>query len=273
MSNPLGFFYNSTRNWEKFAGKTGMLVTGRCNRDDDAFPKAREAGAEVLAYFDFIERPERRVCELDQKFYMGDYSKVPLWPYPNPGVRRNYPSHQLTDIREGSPWFRHAIELMHELIDGGRMSGVFLDVVGARLWQRAGWDQWPVDERKEWTNGCIAFVREIDRLRRRINDTFIVVNNNFWSPDGKTFLDGEKYVDGICIEHHPLTRVSAVVAAGRRYSDLGHRRVLWIARSREEAQRCAEIPGVTHVSDQQTYGHPDEAPVPFTDLTRATSRS
>jgi hypothetical protein len=268
MSNPLGFFYRSTENWQKFAGKTGMLVTGRCNRYDPDFAKAREAGAEVLAYLDVIERPDHRVCELDQSFYMNDYGKVPLWPYPVPGTRRSHPRHQLTDIREGSPWIKYLLEYIHKLMDDQRMSGLFLDVVGARLWQRSGWDNWPAEERAEWTNGCVAFVRELDRLRRQGRKNFIVVNNNFWSPDGKTFVEGEKYVDGICIEHHPITRTSAVLAAGRRYSDLGHRRVLWIAKSPQEARVVAQVPGVTHVCDQKTYEHPDEAPVPFTDLTR-----
>lgn len=267
MSNPLGFFYDSTRNWQKFAGRTGMLITGRCNRGHPDFKAAHEAGAEVLAYLDVIECADHRVCELDQSFYMGNYSKVPLWPYPQPGVRRNYPRHRLTDIREGSPWFDYALEYIHRLMDDEHLDGVFLDVLGARMWQRSGWDHWPQEERAEWTNGCIAFVRELDRLRRKSNENFIVVNNNFWSPEGKTFLEGEKYVDGICIEHHPITRVSAVLAAGRRYSDLGHRRVLWIAKSTQEAQLCAQIPGVTHVSDQKSYGHAVDAPVPFTDLT------
>jgi hypothetical protein len=267
MSNPLGFFYDSTVNWQKFAGRTGMLVTGRCNRYHPDFKAARDAGAEVLAYLDIIERPEHRVCELDQSFYMDDYTKVPLWPYPQPGVRRSHPKHRLTDIREGSPWFDYVLEYIHKLMEDERLSGVFLDVLGARLWTRSGWDDWPREERAEWTNGCIAFVRALDRLRRRTNPDFIVVNNNFWNGEGgKGFLEGEQYVDGICIEHHPISRVSAVVAAGRKYSDLGHRRLLWIARSRDEARVCAEVPGVTHVSDQQTYKHPDDAPVPFTDL-------
>ena len=269
MSNPLGFFYNSTENWQKFAGKTGMLVTGRCNRYDPVFAKAREAGAEVLAYIDPCDVPDHRVCELDESFYMNDHSKVPLWPYPAPGVRSGWPRHLITDMREGSPWCKYVLDYLHKLMDDGRLSGVFLDVLGARRWQRSGWDKWPVEERAEWTNGCIAFVRELDRLRRQRNANFIVVNNNFWYSGAKTFLEGEKYVDGICIEHHSISNMAAVLAAGRRYSDLGHRRVLWIAKSTQEAQVIAQVPGVTHVSDQKTYEHPGEPPVPLSDLTRA----
>ena len=149
MSNPLGFFYKSTENWQQFAGRTGMLVTGRCNRYVPEFQQAREAGAEVLTYLDFIERPDNRVCALDQTFYMGDYSKVPLWPYPKPGARKNWPTATLTDIRQGSPWFDYAVEYIHKLMDEKRVDGVFLDVLGARLWKRANWDSWPVNERAE----------------------------------------------------------------------------------------------------------------------------
>src|SRR3954451_1153027 len=95
-SNPMGIAFNATTNVSLYGKSTGVLITGRCNRYDSAFQSARSKGAEVLAYLDAAERPDNSICSLDKSFYMGDYGKVPLWPYPSYGTRVNYANPHMT---------------------------------------------------------------------------------------------------------------------------------------------------------------------------------
>jgi hypothetical protein len=92
------------------------------------------------------------------------------------------------------------------------------------------------------------------------------VNNSLWDRGDPAGFEGEKYVDGVVLEHPPLNDYHRRYA-GRRFGDLGHRRVLVIARSADDARAWAHVPGVTHVTDERNYGHPDAPLVPFTPLT------
>jgi hypothetical protein len=268
VTNPFGIAYGSVNGVAQYGHPSGMLITGRCNRYDQEFADARANGAEVLAYLDAPERPDSRVCGLDSEFYMGDPSQVPLWP----GERVNYPNTHLTDIRVGSAWTNFVVayienlmrdDLMHE----DKVDGVFLDVIGARLWgSLANWDSWPQQERDDWTNGAVDLVRRLDASRRAINPRFIIVNNSVWDTPGGAGLRGEEYVDGICLEHSPLSDYHKRVA-GKPYGNLGHRRVLAIAPSDISAQDWANVQGVTHVSDQQAYSQPSNPPIVFHRLT------
>jgi hypothetical protein len=278
LTNPLGFAYKDLTNVGLYGHPTGMLVTGRCNRYAPEFAAARANGAEVLAYLDAPERPDNSIgCALDDEFYLGDPSRVPLWPFPTPGQRVNFPNTHMTDIRVGSSWVDHVVSYIEGLMREDKVDGVFLDGVGGRLWSSlshwndtSGPDMWTQAEKDAWTAGNVDLVRRVDASRRAINPRFIIVNNNNWS-GGTGSRAGEQYVDGICIEHHASTEPFNTAEAGHAFGNLGHRRVLAIANSTAEAGAWANVQGVTHVSDQapgaNTYAHPTVPPVGFNRLT------
>src|SRR6188508_3838172 len=78
-------------------------------------------------------------------------------------------------------------------------------VVGARVWaDTTDWKSWPQAERDEYTRGNIDLVRRIDQKRRAIDPDFIVVNNSLWDRGDAVGFEGEKYVDGVVLEHPAL---------------------------------------------------------------------
>jgi hypothetical protein len=268
--NPLGLFYNdSFENFEAYAHPTAIVVTGHCNRYDQRFSEARAAGAEVLAYINAVAVNDNLPCKAALRavsLYGPDVSRVPLWPLPGYGVRSDWPRTRMTDIRAGSEWSDHVVAYVEQLMREDKVDGVFLDALGARPWSKLSqWRSWDRAEQDAWTDGCIDLVRRIDASRRKINPKFIVVNNSVWDRGDGIGFEGEKYVDGIVLEH-PVFNAYHEKLAGHKFSDLGHRRVLVIARSTEEALRWADVPGVTHVNDQSKYDHPGSPLVPFTPL-------
>ena len=268
--NPLALFYNdSFENFDAYVHPGAMIVTGHCNRYDPRFARARAAGAEVLAYINAVAVNDNLPCKAALRavsLYGPDVSRVPLWPSPTYGARSDWPRTRMTDIRAGSEWSNRVVAYVEQLMREDKVDGVFLDALGGRPWSKLSqWKTWDRAEQDAWTEGCIDLVRRIDASRRAINPKFIVVNNSPWDRGDELGYKGEKYVDGIVLEHPELDAYHEK-QAGRTFSDLGHRRVLVIARSTEDARRWAEVPGVTHVSDQQKYDHPGAPPVPFTPL-------
>ena len=267
VANPLGLFYDdSFTNFESYEHPTAMLVAGNCNRDDPRFQQARAAGAEVLAYLNPTSVYDSLPCKRKPGLYGPDRERVPLWPYPNYGERVSWKHTHMTDMRAGSAWSNHVVEFVEQLMRARKFVGVFLDVVGARVWaDTTDWKSWPQAERDEYTRGNIDLVRRIDEKRRAINPDFIVVNNSLWDRGDPIGFEGEKYVDGVVLEHPPLNEYHRRYA-GHAFGDLGHRRVLVIARTTEDARAWAQVPGVTNVTDERNYAHPDEPLVPFTAL-------
>jgi len=267
VANPLGLFYDdSFTNFESYEHPTAMLVAGNCNRDDPRFQQARAAGAEVLAYLNPTSVYDSLPCKRKPGLYGPDRERVPLWPYPNYGERVSWKHTHMTDMRAGSAWSNHVVEFVEQLMRARKFDGVFLDVVGARVWaDTTDWKSWPQAERDEYTRGNIDLVRRIDEKRRAINPDFIVVNNSLWDRGDPIGFEGEKYVDGVVLEHPPLNEYHRRYA-GHAFGDLGHRRVLVIARTTEDARAWAQVPGVTNVTDERNYAHPDGPLVPFTAL-------
>jgi hypothetical protein len=265
-ANPLGIAFKTTTNVSHYGKPTGMLITGRCNADDPAFAEARKKGAEVLMYLAPVERPDNDVCALDTKFYMNNIAEVPLWPWPSYGVRYKYPGTHLTDMRPGSAWILHVVSYVEGLMREGKVDGVFLDSAGARVWQPlAGWNSWSTEEKNAWTDGTVDLVRRLDAKRREINPYFIIVNNGVWDRGDSRGLPGERYVDGIMLEHHEVSSAYHKEYVAKPFGDLGQRRVLIVANNKSEAQEWLKVPGVTHVSDQTTaqYRFPNPPAVPF----------
>jgi hypothetical protein len=266
-ANPLGIAFKSSTNVERYAKPTGMLITGRCNMSDSKFAAARKKGAEVLVYLNPSERPDQYICSQDEKFYMGDRGRVPLWPYPSYGQRQNYGGTRLTDMRPGSPWILHVVKHVETLMREGKVDGVFLDVVGGQLWTSlANWKSWPQSQKNAWTDGNIDLVKRLDAKRRAINPFFIIVNNNVWHRDGDNRATaGERYVDGIMLEHHKYSSAWHKRYVARTFGNLGQRRVLVIAKNTTEALAWSKVNGVTHVSNQTNsqYKHPNAPMLPF----------
>lgn len=263
-ANPFGLAYSQTTNVSLYGKPTGMLVTGRCNRYNSAFASARAKGAEVLAYLDPFERPDNYLCALDQSFYMNNYGAVPLWPYPSYGARHSWPGTKMTDMRPGSKWILHVVSYIEKLMRERKVDGVWLDGIGARPWGHSNWTSWSQTEKNLWTDGNIDLVRRLDAKRRAINPNFLLVSNNVWDRGDSRGYAGEKYVDGIALEH-PTRWLKPYHKAqvGRKFGNLGQRRVLVIARDTAEARAWAAVPGVTHVSNQMTYKYPTAPPVAF----------
>ncbi len=265
-SNPLGIAFSKTTNVSLYAKPTGTLIAGRCNRYDAAFQSARAKGAEVLAYLNAVERPDHTVCALDKAFYMGDYGKVPLWPYPSYGTRINYANMHMTDIRKGSAWSNAVVKYVENLMRENKVDGVFLDVVGARLWSTlANWNSWPQSQKDAWTDGAVDLVRRLDASRRKIRPTFLIVNNNVWDRGDSRGTPGEKYVDGVTLEHPSVNSAYQINYAKRAFGNLGQRRVFVIATNSTDAKTWASRAGVTHVSSQTSsqYKYPLSPPVSF----------
>jgi len=272
-TNPMGFAYASTANVSQYGHPAGMVVTGRCNRYAPEFQTARGNGAEILAYLNVAERGDSRVCAADEEFYGGPFGTTPLWPFPTYGQRKNFQGNNyvtyLTDMRVGSAWVGQAVAYIENLMREDKVDGVFLDVVGARLWSGlSDWRNWPQDEKDRWTDGNVDLVRRLDAKRRAINPRFIIVNNNLWdhSTTNPRGLAAEPYVDGICLEHN-LFDAEHFRLAGKPYGNLGHRRVIAVGRTQQEAVDWAGVQGVTHVSSQTDYGQVPAPPVGFHRLT------
>lgn len=269
-ANPLGFAYKYTTNVALYAKPTGLVVTGRCNASATVFQKVRAAGGEVLVYITPVAVPDNYTCVQDQNYYMGDSGRVPLWPYPSYGQRIMRPGTHIPDIRPGSKWSLWVVSYVEKLMRERKFDGVFIDTCGGRPWPAtAEWSSWPLWEKNLWTDGCVDLVRRIDAKRRAINPNFIVVNNNIWdrSDGSMRGLAGEKYVDGITLEHPtPGLQPYHTKYAARTYSNLGHRRFFVIGRDATEARAWAGVKGVTHVSSQWTYSYPTVPPVGFTRL-------
>lgn len=257
-AEPLGLFYdNSFDHMEAYQRSGAMLITGNCNPGAPQFAAARAAGAEVLRYLNPVDVYDHMPCKLTAGFFQD--GQAPLWPAAPSGERRiNYRKTHLADLRVGSSWSNHVVAYVEALMREGTVDGVFLDVVGARLWGNlAQWKQWDPAEQDAWTQGCVDLVRRIDERRRALNPKFLVITNNIWDRGDALGLEGERHVDGIMLEH-PALDPRHEEYARRAYADLGHRRLLVIARSKEEAAAWNELPGVTHVSWQAKYDHPDE---------------
>lgn len=265
-ANPGGLAFKYTTNVSLYGKPTGLMVAGRCNRYDPAFATMRSKGGEVLAYLNAASRPDNWVCALDNSYYLN--GAVPLWPYPSYGQRSIWPGTHMTDMRPGSKWILYVVSYIENLMRERKVDGVFLDTVGARPWGISGWSTWSQTEKNIWTDGCIDLVRRLDAKRRAINPNFILINNNIWDRGDSRGLPGEQYVDGVSIEHPTLwlTQYHRNYVA-HNFGNLGHRRVLVIARSADEARAWAGVKGVTHVSSQMTYPYPTVPPVSFTRLT------
>ena len=266
--NPFAVSYNSTYNVSRYGNPGGLLVAGDCNRKSSAFATARANGAEILAYLNPVSVPDSPHCALSEEFYMGDVRDVPLWPYPARGRRSHYPNTHLADLRKNSAWSNYVVNYVALLMRENKVDGVFLDVLGARLWTtRANWDSWPQWEKNAYTDGAVDLVRRIYAKRNAINPNFIIVNNSVWDRGDSRGFAGERYVDGVSREHPDYNSEFQRNYVRKSFGDRRHRRVIVIAHNTTDAARWKTVQGVTHVAAQESYGQATVPPVAFNRLT------
>ncbi|HTU67877.1 MAG TPA: hypothetical protein VMF52_18155 [Steroidobacteraceae bacterium] len=317
QTNSAGFYYQTTfQNIDSYKQPTALLITGECNRGDAQFADARTKGAEVLAYINVVERQDAptNVCGAYADLYTlptglpaSNYDPgtpyARFWQSPQPKQRINWVGSSYTtyllDITSGSAWSNRVVAYVEQLMREDKVDGVFLDVLGARLWGvNTDWrneipvggeaqyaadhdlgqvpaasPDWTTNERNAWTAGAIDLVRRLDASRQAINPNFIIVNNNNWAGNwpGSTYgEEAEQYVDGIAIEHKASTEAAQVGYAGRAYAARGHRRVIAIAKDTDpsatdnrqaEERAWRNVEGVTHTTSQPSYAY---APAPTT---------
>ena len=275
-TNPAGFAYKviSGATINPYAHPTGMLITGRCNRYDPLFASARAGGAEILAYLNAAEASNSTVCALDTAFYMGDLGAVPLWPFPTYGQRVSFANTHMTDVRVGSAWIDHVVEYVEDLMVEDKVDGVFLDVIGARLWggnaTLAEYDTWPKSEKDAWTERLGRSRRATRRKSPRDQSKIHHRQQQYLGPRRRRPSRSRRRAVRRWYLHrapHSCVEPNLAAVANHAYSNLGHRRVIAIGTSTTDAQAWANVQGVTHASDQATYGTPSTPPIAFNRLT------
>jgi hypothetical protein len=261
------------------ARPSALFVNHYSSRHDPVWQEVRARGGIVLTYVNLLNVNDSPPSAVERDWYME--GNTPLWPYrdANGQPRRNWPSSKLIDIRPGSAWIPHMEDRVAALFESGVCDGIFCDSHGSRPWSStrvvngvtipgADWDTWTVAEQTEWTLGCVDTARRADRLRREINERLQIVHNGNWNlstshPAYAAALQGEKYCDGVCIEHMKPTQLFHVAQAARAFGSLDQRRVIVIANNATEALQWAQLPGVTHVTCvDTTLGQSYKVPTP-----------
>jgi hypothetical protein len=253
-ANPLTFNYSNSTAITAYAKPTGAVVVGRNFFNPALVDRIQAGGGEVYQYVDVIDGWFTTYTATgDQAALYGGARTNPayLWK----PSRSNWPNTYLTDMRPGSPWILHAVEHIRKWFPTTHARGIFLDVVGERLWSGA-WTAMSASERTAWTAGNRDFVR---RLRAALGPRVILVANNSW-PGGNPDLNG------VTVEHHAYSSVSFWSKQLGRSDWFKPVRNMVIANSSSEAWRWATVPGVTHVSAQSSYGNPVAPLLPFSAL-------
>ena len=234
----------------------------------------RAKGGEVLAYLNPTSRPDGHVCNARQSVLHEQLRRGAAVAVAQLRPAQICANSRMADMRTGSVWSNYVVSYVEKLMRERKVDGVFLDVVGARPWGISNWTTWSKTEKDAWTNGTVDLVRRIDAKRRAINPNFLILNNNIWDRgDGSTlgYRRARSIVDGVILEHPPGVTAYHKKYLQRSFSNLGHRRVMIIARNTTEAKAWAAVSGVTHVSNQSTaqYRYPTVPPISFKALTIA----
>jgi hypothetical protein len=271
--NPFGIAYQSTTGVSQYGNPGGILIPSDCNRESSAFASARANGAEILAYLNPVSVPDVAGCALRAEFYMGDVRDVPRWPYPSLGKRLHHPGYDLADLRKNSAWSNYVVNYVAMLMQEDKVDGVFLDVLGARIWSTsANWDSWPQWEKDAYTDGAVDLVRRLYAKRNATNPNFILITNGLWDRGDSRGFAGERYIDGVSREHPSYSSEYQRNYVKRTFGDGRHRRVIVIATSTADALNWKATQGVTHVSNQMTYSQVTAPPVGFNRLTDRPKR-
>jgi hypothetical protein len=252
-----GIAYKTTTNVPLYANKGSMIIAGHeaaVRADTPIMQSVRAGGGEVLQYIVPADIPDGLNSEFNREYY-GGFGEPAYWPFAN---RSKWPKTRMADMTPDSPWLRYTVEFIVNLMGDGFADGMFLDTVGGMTYAAAAnWDSWSAEEKDAYMLGNIWLVRE---LRKRLPNA-ILVSNSVWhrddQPKGTAAAEGEKYVNGVCLEHHASTSTWHRNYVARPFMG-SNRRVLVISKGKDAAEALADavawskVPGVTHVSAQTT---------------------
>lgn len=253
-ANPVTFNYSNSTNLAAYARPTGAVVVGRNFFNPALVDQIQAGGGEVYLYVNVIDGFWTSSSATgDQAALYGGAHTDPA--YLMKPTRSNWPGTPLTDMRPGSPWVLHAVDHISRWFPTTHAKGLFLDVVGERLWSDA-WGQMSADEKAVWAAGNRDFVH---RLRVALGPRAILIANNVWT-------QGNPDLNGITIEHHPVSSAPSWAGMLNRTDWAIPARHIVIATSTADAHAWAKIPGVTHVTAQSSYGGPADPLLPFSML-------
>jgi hypothetical protein len=253
-ANPVTFNYSNSTAITAYAKPTGAVVVGRNFFNPALVDRIQAGGGEVYQYVDVIDGWWTSYTATgDQAALYGGSQQNPAWLW-SPR-RSNWPGTYMTDMRPGSPWILHAVEHIKRWFPTTHAKGLFLDVVGERLWT-SSWNAMSASEKSAWAAGNRDFVH---RLRVALGPKVILIANNSWE-------NGNPELNGVTVEHHPYSSATFWSKQLGRSDWFTPVRNIVIANSTSEAGRWAAVPGVTHVSAQSSYGGPAAPVLPFSQL-------
>lgn len=268
--------YSDTSNVPTFSQPGALIVAGRSNNADPKFAVAKASGALVVPYRNWIELPGAPAQGDDADFYAGAESY--LWKYPTPGARQNYMdpvtglATRLLDITVGSPWVEIVLARVEALLRSGKWNGLYSDLAGGKLWSTlAAFDTWPQSEKDAWTLGVIQVARRLDALRRQIDPSMILINNNTWDRGDSVGFAGEQY-SSPCMEHSAFNAYHQTYIA-KPFGGPGIRRAAMVISNPGDGSKWAGIEGPVWITEQTTAQYTKGSylpciPIKRTDFTR-----
>lgn len=207
---------------DQYAQPTGTAVLDM-DLVDEITPRVdrlRSGGAEFLPYVNLVEarigtrsdweERGRLYGDGDGTASYGGETDVPSnwWWRDADGHRRSqWPDTWMLDIRPGSDFADHAVEWADGFMRRCHCDGLYLDVLGSRLWVST-WDEMSETERSQWSEGAYDL---ISRLRARLDPDgdgrpFLVANNTQARADSSWSgwpADGNPALNGFAWERHP----------------------------------------------------------------------
>jgi hypothetical protein len=211
------------------------------------------AGGEVLLYVDVMEVPDYQVGDASRLgiFHCASAgscaaSMPPGYFFPhfvNGSLVRlsNYPNTFMTDVTANSNFSKSVVDFLSTW-DRLGAKGLFLDVIGTRLWT-AAWGNMSASEQHAWTNGVYSLAT---RIRAAVGDNAILIANNAWT-------GGQPGLNGICIEHHDISEAAFWTTQMTTLPFHAGKRHLVIATSAQQAQSWRSVDGVTDITAQSDY--------------------
>jgi hypothetical protein len=262
LVNPFCMAYDEDTNIEMYSQPGALIVCGRKEAVFHTAPimqAARAAGAKLLQYIVPADWQLKLNNAFDRDYYGKFTDSRRLWPY---ATRSKWEGTTLSDMRPGSAWLDYTVAYMVKMYKEGRIDGWFLDTVGARTYAKTTkWEDWSLEEKDQYMLGNIELVARLHDLLPR---EAILINNSVWHREDtpKAAALGGQYVNGSCLEHHSATSKWHRDYAARTFGR-SPRYMLAISNGEADAVAWSKVPGITHVSAQETYEEALVPPFPF----------
>jgi len=279
---------------DQYARATGMVVLD-LDLVDEITPRLdrlRAGGAEFLPYVSLVEAPVGTRSDWEERGRLygggdsasyGGEADVPSnwWWRGGRGQRRSqWPDTWMLDVRRGSAFADHAVQWADAFMRRCHCDGLFLDVLGSRLWSSA-WEQMSATERSQWSAGAYDL---FSRLRARLdpdgNGRPLLVANNTQAKDDAAWAgwpaDGHPGLNGFGWERHQQSETPYYEGQVRNGDWHSPRRMMvisrsypddcafWDARDTVDAVLCTNSTGAgyDHVPSPQTPFRPRADHIP-----------